>query len=110
MAGYSDDFIGWVEMHEHNWSDEPYPNRPKLDDILRSPVVTFWKPAKQDKPTRYHVRLFADLRAVENLYTKQMMRPHTEAEPDRLVRIYANKKQMIIASVKMEFQEIKPGK
>lgn len=109
MAGYTDDFMGWVEMHEHNWTDNPYPNRPPLADILRTPVVTFWKPHKEEKQGRYYVRCFADLRAVESHFVKLMMRSELEAPQDRLIRIYSNQKQVIIAGIKMDFQEVSAG-
>ena len=108
MAGYTDDFMGWVEMHEHNWTDNPYPNRPPLADILRTPVVTFWKPHKEEKPGRYYVRCFADLRAVESHFVKLMMRSELDTPQDRLIRIYSNQKQVIIAGIKMDFQEVSP--
>lgn len=106
MTKYPDDFMGWVELHEHSWGLDRYPNRPTLKEILASPVVTFWRPAKKDKDFRYHVRLFSDLKEIERYYTKLVIRANIEPPHDKLQRLFVHRKHYVISGVRMEFREV----
>lgn len=35
-------FLEIVELHERMWGTEQYPQRPKLSDLLSSPIVVLW--------------------------------------------------------------------
>ncbi len=107
---YADDFMGWVELHEHSWGTDSYPGRPNLKTILSTPVVTFWRPAKKDKHFRYHIKLYEDLKELEAYYTRLVLRANLEPPQDRLSRIFVQRKRVIVAGVKMQFREVTPEK
>lgn len=106
MSRYPDTFMGWVELHERSWGSERYPDRPTLEQILASPVVSFWRPAKQDKDFRYIARLFDNLKEIERHYTRLVIRANIEPPHDRMQRLYVNRRHFVISGVTMQFREV----
>jgi hypothetical protein len=94
-------FVELVEQHERVWGTENYPGRPKLSQILASPVVVFWK-SIESKDNRYTVTLHNDLNAVEkHLYRTLFL--DTEPPKKRPARIFQNQKRMMIKAVQIVF-------
>ena len=98
--------MGWVELHEHTWGVKHYLGRPSLNSILEAPIVTFWRPATNDKQPRYKIKLYKNLEELERYYSKLVLRANIEVPQERLTRIFSQRKQMVVTGVKMLFREV----
>lgn len=97
-------FLELVELHERVWGIERYSGRPKLSQILSSPVVVFWK-SIEGKDNRYTITLYPDLGAVEKqLYRMLFLSP--EAVKSRPARIYEHQKRMMVQAVQIVFAPV----
>jgi hypothetical protein len=96
MSANRNPFIHWVQMRERVWGNETYIGRLSLEDILASPVVTFWRPVKSDGHLRYKIRLFDTRREIEQYMTKLLFCVHIDPPKESLSRIYVHRKQIMV--------------
>lgn len=94
-------FMELVELHERVWGTERYPLRPKLTDILESPVVVFWK-STESNDNRYTITLHKDMSEVEKYFLRIFFISQEPAKK-RVVRIYLHQKRMMVKAVKVMF-------
>ena len=105
MAG-KEDFMALVQLHEREWGREMYLNRPTLQAILSSPVVTVWRPIKEDKKKRFTFKVYPSTAEVEQYMTKLLFRAHINPPTERLVRVYIDRKPVIVKAVRILFEEL----
>ena len=95
-----DTFMGYVELHERAWGMDTYPGRPKLEDILDAPIVTFWYPGK-GRESRHTVMIFDNTKEL-NQYLGQILLHSRLKQPDkRLSRVYVKRKRVEIKGVQL---------
>ncbi len=102
----NEDFMSLVQLHERAWGNERYAGRPTLKDILDAPVVTIWRPLKEDKQKRFTIKLHKSTEDVEQHMTKLLFRAHIKLPEERLVRVFVNHKQVVVKAVRILFQEL----
>lgn len=105
MSKTRDSFMDWVQQHEREWGTRSYTGRPSLQAVLDAPVVTFWKSLQEGEQLPYTVKLYQDLKDVEKYLTRLILRPDTNPPKETLVRIYANRKRIMVRGVQIQFQE-----
>lgn len=100
MGRKHDSFVGHVELHERAWGMDTYSGRPKLEDILSAPIVTFWYPAK-GRESRQTVMLFATMKEL-NEYISSLVLESKVRQPDkRLARLFVKQKRVQIKGVQL---------
>jgi hypothetical protein len=99
----SQGFMDYVQLHERTWGTDSYAGRPDLAAILESPVVVFWQ--VESKDDRLVVTLHEDLSKVEAYFYKLIFRTTVQSPKRRLVRIYRDKKRIMVRNVHIEFVE-----
>lgn len=93
-------FLEMVQNHEREWGQTEYTGRPSLQKLLESPVVVFWRTAKD---TPYVVTVHDSLEEVGKQLARQII---LGDKFDRaLSAIFVDRKPMRIASVNVEFAE-----
>ena len=97
-----DDFLDLVQLHERAWGVKSYVGKPSLAEILQSPLVVFWKVEGQEN---YTISLHKQLREIEVIFLKMLTRSSVETPKKRLMRVYLEKKKIVISDVKIEFKE-----
>ncbi len=100
-----DSLTAYVELHERSWGMKQYTGRPKLDAILKAPVVVFWRDA-QGKEERFIITLHEDLSALERYFTRMLFRSNVETPKHKVVKMFRNGKPLIVRGVKILFQEV----
>ena len=98
-------FTTCVELHERSWGMKQYPGRPKLDAILKSPVVVFWR-ATDGKEERWTITLHEDLKDLERYFTRLLFRSNVELPKRKVVKMFHEHKPMIVRGVRILFQEL----
>lgn len=93
-------FIDWVQLHERAWGEKSYTDKPTLEEIMRAPVVTFWRPLK-DKKQLYIARLYNDTREIEHYFTSILFRAGIADPEYKLSRIFVYRKPHVIQAVKI---------
>ncbi len=101
-----DDFMSLVQLHERTWGNQTYSGRPTLKDIMDAPVVTIWRPIKEDKQQRFTIKTHKSTDDVEQYMTKLLFRAHIKLPEERLVRVFVNHKQVVVKAVRILFQEL----
>ena len=99
-----DSLMSLVELHERSWGLQQYNGRPRLEAIVKSPIVVFWK-ALDSKEARLTVTLHDDLKEMEAYFVRLLFRSNVEPPKRRVARIYKDGKQIIVKGVKIVFQE-----
>lgn len=100
-----DNLNAYIELHERSWGMRQYAGRPKLDDILKAPVVAFWRPS-DDKDDRCTITLHDNLFDLEKYFTRLLFRSNVEPPKRRVAKIFRDGKPVIVRSVKILFQEL----
>jgi hypothetical protein len=100
-----DSLTAYIELHERTWGMKQYTGRPKLDAILKAPVVVFWR-ANDGKDERWTITLHENLLDLEKYFTRMLFRSNVEPPKRRVVKIFKEGKAVIVRSVKILFQEI----
>lgn len=95
----------YIELHERTWALKQYTGRPKLDAILHSPVVVFWR-ANDGKDERWTITLHDNLLDLEKYFTRLLFRSNVEPPKRRVAKIFKDGKVVIVRGVKILFQEI----
>jgi hypothetical protein len=107
-------FMDFVENHERDWGTELYPARPRLLEILQSPIVAFWDPSPliSHNPTRQQARLVVTLHKelieLENYFARLLL-SNTAAPKQRLSRLYKGQQPVLIRGIKVIFDEPSGG-
>lgn len=99
-------FLEFVQAHEREWGRDSYPGKPSLAQMLESPVVVFSRPTNEKEKTRMTATLYADMRGVEDHFTKLVMRAQIELPKYRIAHVFCNQKSMRIKGVRIEFVEM----
>lgn len=95
-----DSFMGYVELHERAWGMDTYAGRPKLEDILNAPVVTFWYPNK-GRDSRHMIVIFQTTQEFGD-YVSQLVLDSKAKQPDRrLSRVFVKRKPVVIKGIKL---------
>lgn len=95
-------------MHEREWGNNIYPNRPDLATIMRSPVVVFWQDVVEDEfnPQQFlKVTVHQGLDDVERYLSKIMFRVNVKLPNKRIHKIFSNGNRVIIKGVRVLFEE-----
>jgi hypothetical protein len=103
-----DTFIAYVEMHERQWGTNTYPGKPSLADLLSAEVVVFWYPPKENRKSidsrRMTVSTYKTIDEFSEHYGKRLI-SRDEPSPLTPFRIYANKRRMDIAGIRVTLRE-----
>jgi len=103
-------FLDWVQTHERAWGQDHYPGRPALQAIMDAPCVTFWRPLdKADKHLRYKIRLYNRQADIEHDLLRILLRSHLDAPREKIARIFINREQYRIRSVRISLEKVEPG-
>jgi len=100
-----ENLTSYIELHERSWGMEPYPSRPKLDAILKSPVVVFWRSTDVNEK-RWTIGLYDDLKTLETYFIRLLLRSNVELPKKIVAKIYKDGKQVIVSEVNIAFQEV----
>lgn len=103
MSNKSSEFMKLVEYHEREWGTKSYVGRPKLGEILSSPVVVFW--ADESKADKYFITLHADLQDIERHLLRLVFRTSIQVPKRRIVRIFEHQKRIIVKRVRLTFDQ-----
>ncbi|MFN8452078.1 MAG: hypothetical protein U0521_31480 [Anaerolineae bacterium] len=103
-----DSLNAYIELHERSWGMRQYSGRPKLDQILKAPVVVFWRSA-DGKDDRWTITLHENLFDLEKYFTRLLFRSNVEPPKRRVAKIFKDGKAVIVRGVKILFQEIDPS-
>ncbi len=98
----------YIELHERTWGMKQYTGRPKLDAILKSPVVVFWR-STDAKEERWTITLHDDFKELEKYFTRLLFRSNVQLPGRKVVKIFKDGKPVIVRGVKIWFQEIEPS-
>ena len=95
-----DTFVGYVELHERAWGMDTYSGRPKLEDILNAPIVTFWYPAK-GRESRQTVMLFTSMKELNEYISSILLESKVRQPERRLARLFVNHRRVQIKGVQL---------
>lgn len=98
-----DQFMEYVQIHERAWGSKMYPGRPKLAEILNSPVVVFWRSNK--KQDLWTITLHAELKQIETYFLKLLFRSSIQPINKSVLRIFKDQKRVVIRGVNIIFGE-----
>lgn len=102
------DSLKMIELHERTWGEESYPGRPGLADMMKAPVLVFWRQSLRPgrRPDdRYKASIHEGLEDVEAYLTKTLFRL-TVKQPERVIaRIYINGRRVRVSGITIHFEE-----
>ena len=102
------EFLALVQQHERAWGQDTYTDRPDLERVLNASVVAFWQVEGSGKHADHpQITLHGDLREIEDYFVKLIFRATLPAPKRRLYKLYADGRQMRVASVKFTFAPVK---
>jgi hypothetical protein len=100
LGNKRDSFVGYVELHERAWGMDTYSGRPKLEDILGAPIVTFWYPAK-GRESRQTVMLFTTMKELNEYLSSLVLESKVRQPEKRLARLFVRQKRVQIKGVQL---------
>jgi hypothetical protein len=80
-----------------------YSGRPKLNAILESPVVVFWR--SEDDNEKWIISLHSDLKQVEMHFLKMLFRSSIQPPNKTVFRIFKDQKRVVIKGINIIFGE-----
>jgi hypothetical protein len=107
QAKKDETFMDYVQAHERAWGNARYTGRPDLIHILQSPVVVFWKsvdPKKENQPPT--ITLHDDLQALEQHFSKIILRSAAGYPDEVVARMYENQKRVIVKGLRVVFGQV----
>lgn len=97
-------FMRAVEAHERGWGSETYKGRPTLDQIMHARVVALWLPPEGvDDELPPTITLHKQASDIENYLLSLILHASTRIPRLRLAKIFVNKREIKIKSVKILF-------
>ena len=95
-----DSFMGYVELHERAWGMDTYSGRPKLEDILNAPIVTFWYPTS-GRESRNTVTLFDNTKELNEYVSTLLLHSKTRQPDKRLARLFIKRRRAEVKGVQL---------
>jgi hypothetical protein len=104
MSDNNDLFLHYVQLHERAWGSDPYPQRPRLADILKAPVVAFWYPTARHE-YRLQITLHRSLQEVETHLVQMLLHTKTQPPTRRLSRLFVKGQQVRIKGLNILWEK-----
>jgi hypothetical protein len=98
-------FMKYVQAHERRWGEKMHKGRPSLVELLKAPVVVFWK-SGDEKQKSFTASVHDDLSEIEDYFVRSMIRGSIGAEVKHIAKIFRNQKRMSIRGVSVNFVEV----
>lgn len=98
-------FLDYVQAHEREWGGQTYPNRPRMEQVLRAAVVAFWIDSTIANGTHHIITLHDDLQPIEEYYTR-LIRRLSYGFPNRRLTILFQHGQEVEPGVKVAFRPV----
>jgi hypothetical protein len=98
-------FVDYVQAHEREWGGQTYPNRPRMEQVLRAAVVAFWIDSTIANGSRHIMTLHDDLTPIEDYFSK-LVRRMSYAFPNRRLTILFQNGEELEIGVKVAFRPV----
>lgn len=97
----SKNFMYYVQLHERAWGERRYLGRPDLESILNAKVVAFWRKQREE---RLIITVHDNLEEIEQYLLKSLTRLEYVAPEKFLILMFANRRRVKIAGLKIKFR------
>lgn len=98
-------FLDYVQAHEREWGGQTYPQRPRMEQVLRAAVVAFWIDSTVANGSRHIITLHDDLSVIEEYFTR-LIRRLPYGFPTRRLTIVFQHGEEVEAGVKVAFRPV----